>query len=259
MEKIPKSYTRKIWRAIVEFELLKPGDRVLVGLSGGKDSSFLLYAMKYIKKQAPFEFDLAALTVDLGFKEVFDTDKLQDFCQQLEVPFYLLPTKLSGIIEGIGKKGACAKCAFFRRGAMNKFAREEGYNKIALAHHYDDAVETFLMSQLYAGQLKTFMPKSYLDRSDITVIRPLIYLRESEVRRARVYTGFEPIPSPCPYDGHTKRQEVKELIAHLSTNDNNIFTNLASAMRFGDHVELWPEKISNSEIKEKNEKIWYKE
>lgn len=259
MGKLPKSYTRKIWRAIVEFELLKPGDRVLVGLSGGKDSSFLLYALKYIKQQAPFEFDLGALTVDMGFRQGFDTDKLQAFCSQLGIPFYLLTTKFSGVIEGNGKKGACAKCAFLRRGAMNMFAREEGYNKIALAHHYDDAVETFLMSQLYAGQLKTFMPRSYLARSGITVIRPLIYMRESEVSRAREYTGFEPIPSPCPYDGHTKRQEVKELIAQLSTSDNNVFTNLAAAMRSGDHLELWPEKISNSEIKDKNEKIWYKE
>jgi tRNA(Ile)-lysidine synthase TilS/MesJ len=130
---------------------------------------------------------------------------------------------------------------------MNRFARENGFNAVALAHHHDDAVETFLMSIIYSGQIKTFLPRTELDRSGLTAIRPLVYLREKEIRAALELTGYQPVPSPCPVDGRTKRAETKELIRQLSRHDPGIFTNLASAIREGRPQEFWPAELTDDE------------
>ncbi|MDN5293294.1 MAG: tRNA 2-thiocytidine biosynthesis protein TtcA [Eubacteriales bacterium] len=256
--KLPAKLSRKIWRAIIEFDLLQPGDRILVGLSGGKDSSFLLYALRVVRDHAPFPLEVGALTVDLGFSPDFDPAPLEDYCRRLGVPFYFRRAVLPGVEEAVkGNKAPCAACAYFRRGIMNNFAREAGYNKVALAHHYDDAVETFLMSQIYSGQLKTLPPKSYLKRTGVTVIRPLIYLREKDIREGKKLTGFTPIPSPCPFDGRTKRQVVKELIASLSAGGKHrVFANLAAAMRQGSHVDLWPPEPDRKELERKVKAFW---
>ncbi|HBE77280.1 MAG TPA: tRNA 2-thiocytidine(32) synthetase TtcA, partial [Firmicutes bacterium] len=134
----------------------------------------------------------------------------------------------------------CAICSFLRRGAMNRFAKENNYNKIALAHHHDDAVETFLMSILYSGQIKTFLPRTELPRTGLVAIRPLAYFRESEIIAMTPLTTFTPIPSPCPMAGHTKRAEIKKLIHTLCLQDNVVYHHLAAAMRGGRPQELWP-------------------
>ena len=147
--------------------------------------------------------------------------------------------------------------AFFRRGAVNRYAVEQGCNKVAYAHHHDDAVETFFMSLLYSGQLHTFTPKTYLDKTDLTVIRPLVYFREQEIREAIQYHGFAPVPSPCPHDGHTVRQKVKELIRDMSTDNPQLYPHLAAAMREDALGELWPPVKTRKEMKKQYYEYMY--
>lgn len=238
---LPRTYTQKLLRAIREFTLIQPGDRVLVGFSGGKDSAFLLYALAILQKHRVIPFELGALTVDLGFEGAFDLAAMLRYCDRLEVPFYVVKTEIAKYAFGeANPEGPCATCSFLRRGTINRIAKEKGYNAVALAHHQDDAVETFLMSIIYSGQIKTFLPRTDLDRSGITAIRPLVYFRETEIREALPLTGFDPVPTPCPLDGQTKRAETKALIRNLVRHDPRIFNNLVAAMREGRPVELWP-------------------
>ncbi len=244
-QSLPGGATRKILRAIREFGLIEPGDNVLVGLSGGKDSSLLLYALSILQRHRIIPFTVGALHIDLGFETPFDPAPLADYCNRLGVPFHLLKTEIAKYAFGENNpEGPCATCSFLRRGAMNRLAKEHGYHVVALAHHYDDAVETFLMSIIYSGQVKTFLPRTDLERSGLRVIRPLVYFRETEIRKLTELTGFTPLPSPCPRDGYTKRAEAKELIRDLSRHDKRIFNNLASAMREGRPQELWPAELS---------------
>jgi tRNA 2-thiocytidine biosynthesis protein TtcA len=246
---LPRTLTQKLLRAIREFDLIRSGDRVLVGFSGGKDSAFLLYALALLQKHRIIQFELGALTVDLGFATGFNPEKLQQFCKRLQVPFAVRTTEIAKYaFSAANPEGPCAICSFLRRGALNRFARENGYNTVALAHHQDDAVETFLMSILFSGQIKTFLPRTELERSGVTAIRPLVYFREAEIRETLPLTGFTPAPSPCPVDGRTKRAEVKELLRNLTRHDPRVFSNLAVALREGRPLELWPAELTREEI-----------
>jgi len=243
------TYTRKLLRAIREFDLIRPGDRVLVGFSGGKDSAFLLYALAVFQKSNLIPFTLGALTIDLGFETALNPKPLEAYCERLGVSFRLVKTEIARYAFGESNpEGPCATCSFLRRGTMNRIAGEDGYNIIALAHHHDDAVETFLMSVIYSGQIKTFLPRTELDRSGLTVIRPLAYFRESELREAIEVTNFQPVASPCPADGLTKRAETKELIRKLCRHDNRVFNNLAAVIREGRPMELWPAETSPESV-----------
>lgn len=249
---LPKNYVKKIWRALMEFDMLRPGDRCLVGLSGGKDSSFMLYALSVIREHAPFAFDLAAVTIDPMFDDQFPGDKLQGLCDRLGVPFILEQVNLAEIAFAPSEQNPCPRCAFFRRGALNRIAEREGYNRLALAHHHDDAVETFLMSLLFSGQIKTFAPVITQDRVGTTVIRPLVYLREWEVKAAYKFFEWEPIVNPCPLDGKSTRQTVKELLRELGRENRSVYDNLSAAMRIPlDRVELWPEELTRDEMRQK--------
>lgn len=238
---LPRTWTQKILRAIREFDLIRPGDRILVGFSGGKDSAFLLYALAILRQHQVIPFELQALTIDLGFETELRYDDLRKFCSILDVPFKVMKTEIAKYaFAEDNPETPCATCSFLRRGTMNRFAVENGCNVVALAHHQDDAVETFLMSIIFSGQIKTFLPKTELNRSGLTVIRPLVYFRESEIRDALRLTGYHPLASPCHIDGKSKRAETKELIRKLTIHDPRIFYNLFSAMRQGRPVELWP-------------------
>ena len=245
---LPQLYFSKLMRAITEFELIEEGDKILLGISGGKDSIFMPYAMAMMQKRLKKNFQLQALTINPMFSEDFDTERIRGFMEELGIPFASFPVDIAGTIENQGGKDPCYTCAFFRRGAVNRYAKEQGCNKVAYAHHHDDAVETFFMGLLYSGQLHTFTPKTYLDKMDLTVIRPLVYFREAEIREAIQYHGFEPVPSPCPYDGHTIRQKVKDLIQEMSQDNPQLYSHLAAAMRQDAIGELWAPAKTRKEM-----------
>ena len=247
---LPQLYFSKLMRAVVEFEMIENGDHILLGVSGGKDSLFLVYAMAILRQRLKKDFRLSALTIDPMFRSDFQTESIAQFCESLHIPFTSRKVDIAGAIRGQSGKKACFTCSYFRRGAINRFAKERGMNKIAYAHHHDDAVETFFMSLLYSGQLTTFTPVTYLDRMDLTVIRPLVYFREEELRDARRYYDCTPLASPCPLDGKTVRQRVKELIAFLQDENPLTYDHLAAAMRKGSLGELWPAAKNRDEMRE---------
>lgn len=236
--------------------MLGPGDRCLVGLSGGKDSAFLLYALAALKPKAPFPFDLAAATIDPMFDPRFPAARLQELCDSLEVPLFLEQSNLAEVAFAPSEQNPCSRCAYFRRGALNRIATREGYNRLALAHHHDDAVETFLMSILYAGQIKTFSPVTRQDRRGLLVIRPLIYLREAQIRATRSFFAWEPVPSCCPLDGQSTRQTVKELLQTLGEENSSLYSNVSAAMRSPlASVRLWPPELTRAEMRSKYRQV----
>jgi tRNA 2-thiocytidine biosynthesis protein TtcA len=256
---LPQNYFSRLWRAVSEFGLIDDGDKILVGLSGGKDSLFLTYALAIMRDHSPRTFSVEALTIDAMFSDDFPAAVLDDFCRQLAVPFHTFKVNIAGAIRDNGCKDPCFTCAFFRRGAMNKFAKDNGFNKVALAHHHDDAVETFVMGLLQTGQLNTFLPKTHLARTGLTVIRPLVYFREKELKSTARLHGFQPLDSPCPWNGKTKRQEIKELIRSWERRDKFVYSHLAAAMRAGAVLDLWPATPSRAELHKKHLEFWKKD
>jgi len=238
---LPKPYHTKLWRAIYEYELIEPGDRILIGLSGGKDSMFLTYALSTIRSYSDIPFEIEAVTVDIGFPDAFDIGRVKEACAAMEVVHHLLPTKIAQVIEERrGKTNPCAVCSYFRRAAMNRFASEHGFRKVALAHHEDDAMETFLMNILYAGKLCTLPWKTSLTRTGVTVIRPMMYLSEKDIIRAVKRAGIDTVASCCPYSSDTMRARVKRLLLELVRENKMVRANLVASMRSGPDVELWP-------------------
>ena len=246
-----KEALSRVWRAIIEFELIEANDRILIGLSGGKDSLLLAYILSVLRRHSPRPFTVGAFTIDTRFGEEFPRPALQDFCDRLEIPFDSTTVDIPRAIAVSASQDACATCAFFRRGALNRVARERGYNKVALAHHHDDAVETFLMSLFYSGRLKTFLPKTPQERSGVTIIRPLVYFREAEIIDLVDRLGLQPLKNPCPYNGNTKRQEAKELLRSFEAKDPEYYRRISAAMRGGDSAELWPAEPSRYDLKGK--------
>ncbi|WP_027340427.1 tRNA 2-thiocytidine biosynthesis TtcA family protein [Halonatronum saccharophilum] len=253
---LPKYYNRRIARAIAEFDLIEEGDNILVGFSGGKDSGFLLYALKAFQQSMSINFNISAITIDLEFNKDADFSQMKGYCKSLDIPYQIVKSNISKIILAEETKNPCAKCAYFRKGIISNYMQEKGFNKVAYGHHYDDIVETFLMSIIYSGQIKTFQAKSYLSNSDIYVIRPLLYLREENIIKAEEFTGYKAVKSSCPYDGETKREEIKNLIKSFD-HKNQIFYNLAAAMREGTPINLLPKELSRDKIRDKMKKLWY--
>ncbi len=250
MNYLPQLYFSKLMRAVVEFQLIDDGDRILIGVSGGKDSLFLAYALTVLQKHLKKTFSLYALTIDPRFTEHFPVESIASFCKKLSISFDVLSVDIAAAIKASPEKNPCFTCAFFRRGAINRYAKEHGCNKVAYAHHHDDAVETLLMGLLYSGQIHTFMPKTYLDRSGITVVRPLVYFREAEICEAMSLLGINPLSSPCPLAGTTTRQEIKDMIARWESKDPQIYHHLAAAMRKNAVGNLWPKEKTRYEMLE---------
>lgn len=248
---LSKSIEGKIMRALVEFDMIQDGDKILIGLSGGKDSLLLTYALSVFQKRLAKKFSLTALTIDPNFDENFNLNavKLTEFCKTLNIEHKIESVDIAGVIQA-QNKNPCFTCSYFRRAAINRIALEIGANKVAYAHHLDDAVETFLMSLLSSGQLTTFLPKTFLDRTGITVIRPLIYLREFEVVSFVSKNNFEVLKSPCPIDGKTNRQTVKNLIADLRKNFPDVFNHLTAAMRKNSIGDLWEPSKTRAQMRE---------
>ena len=203
-------------RAVDEFQMIKPGDRIAVGVSGGKDSLAVLRLAKALQRFYPAPFHLEAITLDMGM-DGMDFSPISEFCKELDIPYSIEKTDIKEIVFDIRKeKNPCSMCAKMRRGALNQAILEQGFTKVALGHHYDDAVETFLMSLIFEGRISCFQPVTYLDRSGVTQIRPLLYLTEGMVRRLAEEEQLPIVQNRCPADKNTKREEIKELIRSLS-------------------------------------------
>lgn len=228
-----------IRRACEDFHLIEDGDIVAVGVSGGKDSLLLLYALSLYRKFAPQRFELKGLTLTMGL-EPFDTSKVAALCEKLGVEYIVRPTEIGRIIfEERHEKNPCSLCAKMRRGALNDLAKECGCNKVALGHHRDDALETLLLCLLHEGRIHTFHPKSYLSKADLTVIRPMVYLPEKHIIHVAREMQLPIIPSPCPANGVTEREEMKYLLDSLCKLYPNAREMMLSALQNEAQYGLW--------------------
>ena len=204
-------------RCIDDYRMIQPDDKIAVGVSGGKDSLTLLTLLAALREYYPRPYELTAITIDMGLPGM-DFGPVEEYCGRLGVPYRRVVTQIGPVIfEYRKEKNPCSMCAKMRRGALNQALLEQGFKTVALGHHHDDAVETFLMSLLFEGRLSCFQPVTYLDRTGVTQIRPMLYLTEKMVSNFAQEQRLPVVHNVCPSDKHTKRQEVKELIAALST------------------------------------------
>lgn len=232
------SYTR---RAVDDYALIDSGDKIAVGLSGGKDSLALLYALHGLKRFYPNKFELHGISVDLGY-EGFDLSPIADICKELEVPYTIVKTDIGKIIfEDRKEASPCSLCAKMRKGALNEKAKELGCNKVAYAHHMDDIVETMMLSLIFEGRFYSFSPKTYLDRMDLTVIRPMMYVCEADVIGFKNKYQLPIVKNPCKVDGFTKRQYAKELLQQLNRDHPGAKDRMFRAILNG-NIQGWPQK-----------------
>ncbi len=230
------SYTRK---AVDTYHMIEPGDKIAIGISGGKDSLTLLYALNGLRRFYPNPFEITAITVDLGFPG-FSTEKIQKLCEDLDVPYKALKTDIGSIIfEERKEKNPCSLCAKMRKGSLNDFAKKIGCNKVAYGHHRDDLVETMLMSLMFEGRFYCYSPVTYLDRMDLTVIRPLLYVSEADIVGFRNKYDLPVSKNPCPADGYTKREYVKQLLLSLNRENNGVTDKMFRAILNG-NIHGWP-------------------
>ena len=222
------SYIRK---AIDDYSMIEDGDKIAVGLSGGKDSITLLMGLKALQRFYDKKFDLIAISVNTGF-DFFNSEFLQATCKRIGVQYVEEKTHIKEIVFDIRKeKNPCSLCANLRRGILNSVAIREGCNKIALGHNEDDVLETFFLNLLYGGSIGTFAPKSYMDRSGITLIRPLIYAPEKSIKTFVKKNNIELMPKCCPMDGVSKREDMKNLIHELQKDIPMVKTNIYGAIK----------------------------
>ena len=206
-------------RCVEDYDMIQAGDKIAVGVSGGKDSLMLLTALAKLREFYPDPFQLEAVTLDMGHADGrpgMDFSPVADYCRSLGVPYTLKESEIHHVIFDLRReKNPCSMCAKMRRGALHGVLQERGLTKIALGHHYDDAVETFFLSLIFEGRLSCFQPVTYLDRTGITQIRPLLYCGERLIRHTAQRLDLPVVENPCPADGNTKRQEIKELVYEL--------------------------------------------
>lgn len=231
------SYVRK---AVDDYHMIEAGDKIAVGISGGKDSLTLLYALNSLKRFYPKTFEIHAVTVDLGFDNL-KLDKIQYLCRELNVEYTIVKTDIARIVFNERKESnPCSLCAKMRKGALNEAIKAAGCNKIAYAHHKDDVVETMLLSLIFEGRFHTFSPVTYLDRMDLTVIRPLMYMNEADVIGFVNKYKVPVVKSPCPADGHTKREYVKQLLRQLNLETPGVKERMFTAIQNG-NMKGWTE------------------
>ena len=205
----------QVRRCVEDYHMIEAGDKVAVGVSGGKDSLLTLTALARLRDFYPISFQLEAITLETGTPGM-SFDAVAELCRELEVPYTRIHVPVYQIVfEERKEKNSCSLCAKLRRGSLNTALTERGIHKIALGHHYDDAIETLLMNLLFEGRIGCFQPVTYLDRTGITQIRPLLYCREDDIRRTVERLRLPVVHNPCPANGSTRRQEVKDLIHQL--------------------------------------------
>lgn len=221
-------------RGVDDYGMIEEGDRIAVGVSAGKDSLTLLCAMAELRRFYPKTFELSAVTVDMGF-EGMDLSGIRRLCEELDVPYHIIPTEISKIIFDVRKeKNPCSLCAKMRRGALYRGAKELGFNKVALGHHFDDVVETFMLNLFYEGRIGCFQPVTYLSNTDITMIRPMIYMPEKDIRYFAGKVELPVVKSPCPADGNTEREEMKQLLARLERENKGLRYRIFGAIQRGE-------------------------
>ncbi len=231
MDRALNEFTGTVRRAVDDYDMIEEGDRVAVGVSGGKDSLLLLLALDHLRRFYPKAFTLEAITVELGF-EGMDFTPVRALCAEREIPYTCLRTDIREIVFDVRKEeNPCSLCAKMRRGAINDVLRERGVRKLALGHHFDDAVETFMMSLLFEGRVSCFRPVTYLDRSGVTQIRPLIYTGEQKIANLAEALRLPVVENPCPQDKGSKRYEIKQLLRTMSADYPDMKSKIFGAMQ----------------------------
>ena len=221
----------QVRRCVEDYHMIDAGDVVAVGVSGGKDSLVTLTALARLRAFYPIPFTVRAITLETGAPGM-SFDAVADLCRQLEVPYTRIQVPVYDIVFNQRKeKNPCSLCAKLRRGSLNTALTDLGIRKIALGHHYDDAIETLLMNLLFEGRIGCFQPVTYLDRTDITQIRPLLYCQEADIRRMAAKLALPVVKNTCPMDGHSRRQEVKELIKSLDKQYPGLKSRVFGAMQ----------------------------
>ena len=237
------SLTRK---AVDDYGMINEGDKIAVGISGGKDSLTLLTALAGLKRFYPNHFELEAITVDMGFPEAaLGLLPIRQMCDDLSVPYTVVPSQIAEIVfEDRKEKNPCSLCAKLRKGAFNTAARELGCNKVAYGHHKNDMVETALLSLIYESRFYCFSPVTYLDRMDLTVIRPMMYVDEADIRGYARNNHLPVFKNPCPADGNTRREYVKNLIRTINLENPGAADRMYFAVLRA-NIKGWPEKIDH--------------
>ena len=231
MDKLLNDFTGTVRRAVDDYHMIEAGDKVAVGVSGGKDSLLLLLALDHLRSFYPLPFTLEAITIELGF-EGMDFTPVAALCAERDIPYTRIRTDIKEIVFDVRQEeNPCSLCAKMRRGALNDAIRARGISKLALGHHFDDAVETFLLSLLFEGRLSCFRPVTYLDRSGVTQIRPLVYAGEKKIANLAEALRLPVVENPCPMDKSSKRHEVKELLAALSADYPDMKSKVFGAMQ----------------------------
>ena len=220
-------------KAVQEFDLIQDGDKIAVGVSGGKDSLVLLKGLVLLKRFAGIDYGVAAVTIDPRFNSIDgDYSAVLDLCNELGVEYRVVPSDIAEVVFDIRKESnPCSLCARMRRGALHNAAKELGCNKIALGHNFEDVVETFIMNLFNEGRLGCFAPKNYLSRKDLTVIRPLVFAPERVVISAAKRHSLPIVKSKCPVDGHTSREKTKQFLAERDKADKGFSNRIFGAMR----------------------------
>ncbi len=242
------SYTRK---AVDEYGMIQEGDHIAVGISGGKDSLTLLYALHGLKRFYPKKFELSAVTVDLGFED-FDLSTVRALCEKMNISYRIVPSDIYDILFNIrNESNPRSLCAKMRKGALNQAVKEMGCNKVAYSHHKDDIIETMLLSLIFEGRFHSFSPRTYLDRMDLTVIRPLMFVDEMDVIGFKNKYNLPVVKSKCPVDGYTKRQYAKELLRQLNEENPGVRERMFHAIVTGD-ISGWPQRSTENKRGQKN-------
>lgn len=235
--KLQQLYSR-VRRALDDYNMIADGDKIAIGISGGKDSLTLLYALAGLRKFYPKKYDLVAISVDLGIAEINMSD-VQKLCEKLEVPLTLISTQIGPIIfEERKESSPCSLCAKMRKGALNEAAIHLGCNKVAYAHHMDDIIETTFLSMIYEGKFYTFPPVTKLDKTNLTVIRPLMYVLEADVIGFKNKYELPVVKNPCPADGYTRREYTKQLIRQINQENPGVKKRFFHAIETG-NIEGW--------------------
>lgn len=229
------SYVRQ---ALDTYPMIASGDKIAVGISGGKDSLTLLYALAGLRKFYPKPFEICAITVDLGFGE-FELSPIRDLCERLQVEYYVEHTQIGEIVQNQEGHSRCSLCSKLRKGALNERALALSCNKIAYAHHMDDMIETMLLSLFYEGRFYSFSPTTLLERTQLTVIRPMMFVPEADVIGFANKYALPTVKNPCPMDGNTKREYIKQLLRQLNKENPGIKKRLFHAILTG-KIEDWP-------------------